>query len=40
VARRLEDPAVLPGGWELYGYDKKSDRPVYVGPGQELRVLA
>jgi hypothetical protein len=38
VARRLEYPAVLSGGWQLYGYDKKSGKPVYVGPNQELRI--
>ncbi len=40
LARRLEHPAVLPGGWELYGYEEESGRPVYVGPGQELRIYA
>ncbi len=40
VARRLEHPAVLPGGWELYGYEENSGQPVYVGPGQELRIYA
>ena len=38
LARRLEHPAVLPGGWHLYGYEKGSDRPVYVGPDRELRI--
>jgi hypothetical protein len=40
LARRLEHPAVLPGGWELYGYEEESGRPVYVGPDQELRIYA
>jgi hypothetical protein len=40
VARRLEYPAVLAGGWQLYGYDKKSGGPVYVGPNRELRLYA
>ncbi len=38
VARRLDHPAVLPGGWKLYGYEKEGGRPVYVGPGRKLRV--
>jgi len=38
LARRLEHPAVLPGGWKLYGYEKESGRPVYTGPGLQLRV--
>jgi hypothetical protein len=40
IGQRLEDPAVLPGGWQLYGYEKESGRPVYMGPGQELRIYA
>lgn len=40
LARTLKDPAVLPGGWQLYGYEKESGRPVYVGPKRELRVYA
>jgi hypothetical protein len=38
LGRRLEHPAVLPGGWQLYGYEAKSGHPVYAGPGRELRV--
>ena len=38
LGRRLEHPAVLPGGWQLYGYEAKSGNPVYAGPGRELRV--
>jgi hypothetical protein len=38
LASRLDHPAVLPGGWKLYGYAKEGGRPVYVGPGQQLRV--
>lgn len=38
VARRLEHPAALPGGWKLYGYEQGGGRPVYVGPGRQLRV--
>jgi hypothetical protein len=37
---RLDHPAVLPGGWQLYAYEKESGRPVYVGPGRELRIYA
>jgi hypothetical protein len=33
LGRRLEHPAVLPGGWALYGFEKQSGNPVYVGPG-------
>lgn len=40
LARRLAHPAVLPGGWELYGYEEDSGSPVYAGPGQELRIYA
>jgi hypothetical protein len=40
LGRRLDHPASLPGGWELYGYEKQSGHPVYVGPGSELRVYA
>jgi hypothetical protein len=40
LAHRLDYPAVLPGGWQLYGYEKESGRPVYVGPNRELRVYA
>jgi hypothetical protein len=40
LARRLNHPAVLPGGWQLYGYEKESGRPVYVGPDRELRIYA
>ena len=38
LASRLDHPAVLPGGWKLYGYEKEGGRPVYVGPGHRLRV--
>ena len=38
LASRLEHPAVLPGGWKLYGYEKEGGRPVYVGPKRQLRV--
>jgi hypothetical protein len=38
VAQRLDHPAVLPGGWKLYGYEKEGGRPVYMGPGRKLRV--
>jgi hypothetical protein len=38
LARRLEHPAVLAGGWKLYGYENESGRPVYMGPGRQLRV--
>ena len=37
---RLDHPAILPGGWQLYGYEKQSGRPVYLGPNRELRVYA
>jgi hypothetical protein len=40
LARRLEHPAILPGGWELYGYEEETGNPVYAGPGQELRIYA
>ncbi len=40
LASRLEHPAVLPGGWELYGYEEESGNPVYAGPGAELRTYA
>jgi hypothetical protein len=40
LTRRLEHPAVLPGGWQLYGYEKESGNPVYIGPKQELRTYA
>jgi hypothetical protein len=39
VARRLDHPAVLPGGWQLYGYEE-SGSPIYVGPDQKLRIYA
>ncbi len=39
-ARLLEHPAVLPGGWELYGYEQDSGRPIYIGPDRELGVYA
>ena len=38
VANRLEHPPVLPGGWKLYGYEQDTGSPVYVGPGQQLRI--
>ncbi len=38
LASRLDHPAVLPGGWKLYGYEKEGGRPVYMGPGRRLRV--
>jgi len=38
LASRLDHPAVLPGGWKLYGYAKDSGSPVYVGPDAELRI--
>ncbi len=38
LARTLDHPAILPGGWKLYGYDKEGGRPVYIGPGRKLRV--
>ncbi len=37
VSRRLAHPAVLPGGWELYGFEAGGS-PVYSGPGGELRI--
>ncbi len=40
LGRRLDHPASLPGGWELYGYEKQTGNPVYAGPGSELRVYA
>ena len=38
VANRLDHPPVLPGGWKLYGYEQDTGSPVYVGPGQQLRI--
>jgi hypothetical protein len=40
LANRLNSPAVLPGGWKLYGYERDTGRPVYIGPGRQLRVYA
>jgi hypothetical protein len=40
VARRLDHPAVLPGGWQLYGYEKESGNPIYAGPDSQLRIYA
>lgn len=40
LASRLDSPAVLPGGWKLYGYERGTDSPVYIGPGRQLRVYA
>lgn len=40
VGRHLDHPAVLPGGWQLYGYEKESGKPLYAGPNRELRVYA
>lgn len=40
LSHRLEHPAILPGGWQLYGYEEKSGSPIYVGPGRQLRIYA
>jgi hypothetical protein len=40
LSHRLEHPAILPGGWQLYGYEDKSGSPVYVGPGRQLRIYS
>jgi hypothetical protein len=40
VGVRLNHPAVLPGGWTLYGYEKATGRPVYLGPEQRLGIYA
>lgn len=40
LSSRLCHPAVLPGGWRLYGYARGTGDPVYIGPGNELRVYA
>ncbi len=37
LARRLSSPPVLPGGWKLYGYERETGSPVYIGPGRQLR---
>jgi len=40
LANRLHSPPVLPGGWQLYGYERDTGSPVYIGPGRQLRVYA
>jgi len=40
-ARRRPRPAApltLAGGWTLYSLDKRSGKPVYIGPNHALRV--
>jgi hypothetical protein len=38
LGNRLNSPPVLPGGWKLYGYERDTGSPVYIGPGRQLRV--
>ena len=38
LGRRLESPAVLPGGWTLHGYAKEGAKPVYIGPAGQLMI--
>jgi hypothetical protein len=38
LANRLNYPPVLPGGWKLYGYERHTGNPVYIGPGRQLCV--
>jgi hypothetical protein len=38
LAKRLDHPVVLPGGWTLYGYEQDTGRPVYLGPERRLGV--
>ena len=38
LGSRLGHPPVLPGGWKLYGYDRGTGNPVYIGPGGQLGI--